>query len=253
MTFRYHPSIVKAAERMGRPSRKPSIQGRKNPNWKGGITIIGCEECGQPFAVPHNRSEAARFCSKTCANQWQSKNPYNTGERVGRVTKVCPKCGNQFRGTPGVIKRKVYCSRECELQDPARYASKETSYSRARRGRRTGLGKAYWRSAWEANYARYLNFLKDHHRIADWSYESKTFWFEKIKRGVRSYTPDFCVETTDGGRYWVEVKGWMDPKSQTKIKRFRRYYPDEKLEVVDAKAYRALARAVASIIKDWET
>ena len=37
----------------------------------------------------------------------------------------------------------------------------------------------------------------------------------------------------DGFQYWIEVKGYMDAKSATKIKRFRKYYPGELLEVVE--------------------
>jgi formylmethanofuran dehydrogenase subunit A len=46
--------------------------------------------------------------------------------------------------------------------------------------------------------------------------------------------PDFLVTKTDGTTYWVEVKGYMDAKSLTKIKRFKKYYPLETLVVVDA-------------------
>ena len=46
--------------------------------------------------------------------------------------------------------------------------------------------RIYFRSRWEANYARYLQWLKDRGEIVDWEYEPETFWFEKIKRGVRS-------------------------------------------------------------------
>ncbi len=90
----------------------------------------------------------------------------------------------------------------------------------------------YFRSGWEVNYAKYLELLKRKGEILDWDYEPKTFWFEQIRRGVRSYKPDFRVIRPDGTHYWVEVKGFMDSKSATKIKRFAKYYPNETLEVV---------------------
>jgi hypothetical protein len=57
--------------------------------------------------------------------------------------------------------------------------------------------------------ARFLNFLQLKRQIARWLYESRTFWFETIRRGVRSYKPDFEVTMPDGSTYFIEVKGWM--------------------------------------------
>lgn len=68
--------------------------------------------------------------------------------------------------------------------------------------------------------------------IKAWEHEPKTFWFNEIKRGTRSYLPDFKVTVPDGSHYWVEVKGYFDSKSLTKIKRFNKYYPQERLLVV---------------------
>jgi hypothetical protein len=125
------------------------------------------------------------------------------------------------------------------------------TYSRTRSGKRADLGGLFVRSAWEANYARYLTWLVDHGEIAGWRYEPRTFEFP-VKRGNRTYTPDFEVTTTDGRIEWHEVKGWMDDPSRVKLKRFARYYPDETLVLIDAAAYRALARTAAPLIKGWE-
>jgi hypothetical protein len=91
--------------------------------------------------------------------------------------------------------------------------------------REIGGKRNYYRSMWEANYARYLEYLKRHHLIMDWEYEPVTFWFESIKRGVRSYKPDFRVTDSDGAVVYHEVKGFMDTKSATKLKRMSKYYP----------------------------
>lgn len=96
-----------------------------------------------------------------------------------------------------------------------------------------GGKRIYFRSLWEVYFACHLQFLKEKKLIEEWKHESKTFWFENIKRGVRSYLPDFEVSQVDGSRYWVEVKGYMDAKSKTKIKRFNKYYPEEKLVIID--------------------
>ena len=91
---------------------------------------------------------------------------------------------------------------------------------------------SYFRSNMEYYYARYLEKLKAEGIIKDFAHEPRCFWFENIKRGVRSYLPDFRVDLADGSYYFVEVKGFMDSKSKTKIKRFRKYYPNERLEVI---------------------
>jgi hypothetical protein len=115
-----------------------------------------------------------------------------------------------------------------------------------------GSERKYYRSAWEANYARYLEWLKSKKQIADWKHESKTFWFEGIKRGCMSYLPDFWVKELNGSESYHEVKGWMDDRSKTKIKRMAKYHPDTKLIVIDNKAYKSLAKQLSGFIEGWE-
>jgi len=110
----------------------------------------------------------------------------------------------------------------------------------------------FFRSRWEANYARYLESLKLKGKILDWEHEPKTFWFLDILRGSRSYLPDFKVINLDGTHYWVEVKGWMDTRSKTKLKRFAKYYPDEKMEVVQGKWFKENSTRLMEQITDWE-
>lgn len=74
------------------------------------------------------------------------------------------------------------------------------------------------RSNWEANFIRILNAYK-----IKYEFEPTVFAFP-IKRGVKGYTPDFYLPLTNE---WIEIKGYLDPKSKTKIKRFKRYYPKE--------------------------
>lgn len=117
------------------------------------------------------------------------------------------------------------------------------AYSTMRRGKRGDIGPMCFKSAWEANIARWLTYSGRR-----WEYETKTFWFEKIRRGVRSYTPDFYLPDED---LHLEVKGWMDRKSKTKLKRMAKYYPEVKIEVIDRKRYREIA-TYAAVIPNWE-
>ncbi len=118
--------------------------------------------------------------------------------------------------------------------------------------REIGGVRIYARSRWEANYARYLQWLQERHQIAKWEHEPHTFWFEGIKRGALSYLPDFRVTESNGAVAFHEVKGWMDDRSKTKIARMARQFPDVRLIVIDKKAYRKIAEQVAPFIKGWE-
>lgn len=115
-----------------------------------------------------------------------------------------------------------------------------------------GGKKKYYRSRWEANYARYLQFLKQHGQIKEWLHEPDTFWFEKVKRGCRSYLPDFKVTENDGRVIYHEVKGWMDARSKTKLKRMKKYHPDVALIVIDAPVYKDIAKKMRFLLPDWE-
>jgi hypothetical protein len=118
--------------------------------------------------------------------------------------------------------------------------------------REIGAERKYYRSRWEANYARYLEWLKVNKQITDWKHEPKTFWFEGIKRGCMSYLPDFGVQELNESESYHEVKGWMDDKSKTKIKRMAKYHPKVKLLVIDGKSYKLLAKQLLNLINGWE-
>lgn len=118
--------------------------------------------------------------------------------------------------------------------------------------REIGGYRKYYRSRWEANYARYLEYLRIRGEITDWAHEPTTFWFEGIRRGVNNYLPDFRVVYPERGEEYHEVKGWMDSKSATKIKRMGRYHPDVKLVIIDRKIYSGLEREFGKIIEGWE-
>jgi len=118
--------------------------------------------------------------------------------------------------------------------------------------REIGGTRKYYRSRWEANYARYLHWLQNRGDILDWKHEPETFWFETIKRGVRSYLPDFRVWENDGSSKLHEVKGWMDSRSKTTLRRMAKYHPGETIVLVAEKQYREIERRLSSLIEGWE-
>ena len=98
----------------------------------------------------------------------------------------------------------------------------------------------FFRSKWEANYALYLNFLIAEGKIKKWEYEKKVFVFDAIKFGIRSYRPDFGIYNIDDTIEYHEIKGYMDAKSKTKLKRIKKYYPDIKIVLIDSKYMKSL-------------
>ena len=90
----------------------------------------------------------------------------------------------------------------------------------------------FFRSSWEFYYALFLEKLKREHKIIEYFHEPKCFWFPNIKRGIRSYLPDFLVIHKNGSEEWVETKGYLDTKSQTKMKRMAKYYPEVRIRLV---------------------
>ncbi len=118
--------------------------------------------------------------------------------------------------------------------------------------REVGGRRIFFRSRWEANYARYLEWLRAIGQIASWEHEPHTFWFDGIKRGVVSYLPDFLVVNPNGSREWHEVKGWMDARSKTTISRMAKYHPQEKLIVIAEKGYKEIRAKVSTLIPGWE-
>lgn len=119
--------------------------------------------------------------------------------------------------------------------------------------REIGGVRIYARSRWEANYGRYLEWLRANGSIAKWEHEPETFWFEKIKRGCRSYLPDFRITENDGSVVYHEVKGWFDARSKTKIKRMAKYHPKVVLRIIDASWFKANGRKLSQLIHGWET
>ena len=114
-----------------------------------------------------------------------------------------------------------------------------------------GGKRNFYRSRWEYRYALYLQLMKDNNYIVDWEHEPHTFYFEGIKRGTNNYKPDFLVKFPSGKEEWYEVKGYMDSKSATKIKRMAKYHPNIVLNVVDGTWFKANGKKLKAILKGW--
>lgn len=118
--------------------------------------------------------------------------------------------------------------------------------------REFGGKRCFYRSRWEANYGRYLEWLKQRGEITDWKHEPYTIWFPGIKRGCVSYLPDFKVWTITHWAEYHEVKGRMDARSRTKLKRMAKYYPERKVLVIGARQYTEIKNKLSKMIEGWE-
>jgi hypothetical protein len=223
-----------------------------------------CMECGRPFEA---LNDLHHYCSELCRTESDAKrrkerrsggpgSRWAAGKQFVPRT-ICVICGAEFYAPP-IQKRRGggrFCSVRCRAKEmsehPERYPQLKSR--RGIGGKREDLGGMYFRSSWEANWARYLNWLKSIGEIVSWEYECETFEFHKIKRGSRFYTPDFKVINKDGTIERHEVKGYMDQRSQTKLNRMAKYYPEIKLILIDKKYYRAVADKVSKLIPNWET
>lgn len=114
--------------------------------------------------------------------------------------------------------------------------------------RNIGGAKIYFRSRWEANYARYLQLLKEKGIIVEWMHEPKTFLF----KDGRSFLPDFEVIKFNGYIEYHEVKGWNDERSKHHFESMINEYPKECLVIIFAKDYNEIKKKYSKLIPEWE-
>jgi len=218
-----------------------------------------CRKANELGLTSKNRSLSDRTKQKisSAVSEWYDNNEHprgfsghkhdsNTRDVIGNKSR------NMWNDPNAFVNSDEYREQLSDRAIANNLAGNRSRYSRGKMGKRSDLGGLYVRSSWEANYARYLNWLIDLGEIESWEYEPDTFWFENIKRGTRSYTPDFKVWSKDGTYEYHEVKGWMDQKSKTKLSRMRKYYPEEGIVVIGADVYKSIKRDISKLIRNWE-
>lgn len=200
----------------------------------------------------YSYNKKSRACSVKCAGELRT-GANNHGWKGGKPKRKCVQCNKSFTAHSNLdIERGFakFCNRRCHAIYSSKINKNKNVYSTAKGGRREDLNM-YFRSSWEANYARYLNFQVKHGAIKEWHYEPKTFEFP-VKRGSKFYTPDFLIINNNGSKEYHEIKGYMDAQSKTKLKRMKKYYPEVKLYVIAKKEYYAIARKIKGFIPNWE-
>lgn len=99
-------------------------------------------------------------------------------------------------------------------------ARRSNPYSHVKRGKSEEFGGVFFRSGAEVTLAKYFKL-----RGWRWEYEPEEFLFP-MPRGTVCFTPDFRVWLDDTHYKWVEMKGWFDSKTKTKLRRFAKFYPE---------------------------
>ena len=108
----------------------------------------------------------------------------------------------------------------------------------------------WFHSAWAANFAKYLELLRECGHISAWQYQPETFPIKGIRGG---YTPDFKMTGNDGARFWVEIKDISnDLKLWLKTVCFEALYPEESLHSADLNWFRENIEMLKNHIQDWE-
>lgn len=113
---------------------------------------------------------------------------------------------------------------------------------RGKAGKREDLNNQYFRSTWEANYARILKYLN-----VEYQFEPDIIWLKRPNGTEISYRPDFKV-----GDLYIEIKGYWYGDAVEKMKMLKEQYPEIKVKVIDAKTYNRLVKFYKKKIQWWE-
>jgi hypothetical protein len=238
---------------------RESFNGDGNPSWKKGKQNCECVVCKKTFVkfASVNKSTCSNECHAILRSSLSAGN--NNGNWKGGVKLKCVVCNKEFWKTPK--RNTIFCSNACfhkvrfgggfSNYKPSSSTGKKFGYGYAKQGTRSDIG-IFVRSSWEANYARYLNFLISINEIVSWQYEKETFEFAGIKKGTRFYTPDFKVELSNDSIEYHEVKGYMYPKGKTALDRMAKFFPLIKIVLIQKNEYQSIARNLKNIIPFWE-
>lgn len=110
-------------------------------------------------------------------------------------------------------------------------------------------------SNYEYDYALYLDYLYDNGEIAGWIKNTTLFGFsEEIEtrgRKQKSYRPDFIIFFKNGTYEIHEVKGWMNERSETVLKQFKKDYENLTLKVIGKDEILSLQRNFKDKLWGW--
>lgn len=111
-------------------------------------------------------------------------------------------------------------------------------------GKREDLNE-YFRSMWEANFARLLN-LKN----IKYKYEQKIPIYDNNNNLLCTYVPDFYLPELN---HYIEIKGKWENSAKKKIQLLKKYKPEIKLFIIDGTKYKNIEKLYINKISLWET
>lgn len=256
--FYVKPSHLKAGEGnyCSKDCHYEARRGIKMPQLRNRITKY-CKVCGKKIEIKKSHADVeGSYCSMECRTIGYKKSGVFAGSNNqnwhgGKVELMCVNCGDKYYRTPALVEKSRFCSRSCMAT--WRIKNEEFDYMNRsyKSGKREDLEGLFVRSSWEANYARYLNWLVSLGEIKSWEYEVDEFTFP-VKRGNVRYLPDFKITNNDESIEYHEVKGYMDNDSRVKLKRMTKYYPNIKVIVVDRDYYKSIEKQASRIVEGWE-
>lgn len=171
--------------------------------------------------------------------------PWNTGLKLGpspkRGTTVPTEAIEKRTATRRANYNGGYVSPDRGKGNPKYIGRERPERATSAGGTRKDLGR-YFRSRWEANYARYLNSIG-----CTWLYEPSVFRLTLADGSERNYRPDFLVD----GSHFVELKGF-DPEGAALTLAAAATQLPKPLTVILKPEYSALERRVGSTINGWE-
>jgi transposase-like protein/AraC-like DNA-binding protein len=190
---------------------------------------LTCECCGKEFISCY---EKTRFCSTSCASKVAAK-------KTGFGTTIRPKTvwnkGMKNCFNDETLKK---------LSDSISLSiieGRKSQEFRGNGGHRADLNNQYFRSNWEANFARILEYNN-----IKYEYEKHRFFLESMQR---YYVPDFYLPDTDT---WIEIKGYWIEDAKDKFEFFKKENPDKNIKLIDKKPYKELEEKYKKILANWE-
>lgn len=138
-------------------------------------------------------------------------------------------------------------------------------WKKSKGGFRADLGREY-RSSWEANIHRLLNWFKENGVPLTGkhiSYETVYVEFNHRRGGPSGYHPDFvlymassiCVEGRTYHKAHIEITGFRDQKKQLKMQRLIEDYGNKNgimMIEITQDIYYMLEQSYSSVIPNWE-
>lgn len=115
--------------------------------------------------------------------------------------------------------------------------------TRSKFGYRPDLNNTFFRSTWEANFARICNYYN-----TKWEFENNKYrcYFEKESM---TYLPDFYLPEYD---IYVEISGFVSNNKKLKLQLFNKYYPEKTLIHIFGDNYLKFFKEYKNYLENWE-